>query len=80
MSLNARTSALLSRRPRSLLRADTRPGFVGVDDDGTPILLERRRADCARLAVCEEMWIEEQGTDGGNARCPLGCRSYSRRP
>jgi hypothetical protein len=62
---------MLTRRPRSLLVADSSPGTH-----------ERRRGDCLRLRTCEEAWIEaalvETGTTGGQGKCLLGCRSYAR--
>lgn len=69
MTAAARTSRMLSRRPRSLLIADDAAGNH-----------ERRRGDCARLATCEDLWVEEaiaaSGHTGGQAKCPLGCRRY----
>lgn len=65
----AQTARLLARRPRSLLVLDE-----------SARTYERRRADCDRLATCEDLWIEERlvisGTVGEQAKCPTKCVRY----
>lgn len=76
--LPRRLSLLVVRdtTPPRGLRADERPNYVG-EIGGTVLLLERRRADCAYLASCEEEWIAEHGS--AQARCPMVCTHHAPR-
>ncbi len=61
------------------LVTDERQSYVG-EIGGVVVLLERRRANCARLAACEEAWIKEQGRgSNANAKCPSWCRFFQER-
>lgn len=65
MNLEASIARLLPPSARVRLR---------LVADNLRELVERRRADCARLSRCEIEWIEVHGSE--QARCPQGCASF----
>lgn len=67
--LDARIAAMLPRSARTLpmLRADDSPGVHS-----------RRRADCANLRACEDVWIEVNWDV--QAKCPRRCSKLEVRP
>ena len=69
------TARLALAKGWSLLVRDRRPDAAA----GDPV--ERRRADCARLAACETAWCAQADRHAAHAqaRCPPKCGGFAAR-
>lgn len=70
-----RVDPVTAMLPRSMRARVT----LRLIEDGRPGLIQRRRADCARLSACEAEWIEVHRGADTNARCPVRCQHFKRR-